>query len=176
MMMLSVQSEFNRQLRHKGKSNCLYYWQSELHWEQVPRQLIRWKPGLSFEAHYQDIIMPELQNVAIFSARKEWISQVSGYKTAQTTPLLWGIIILMVWLAGALEPLRKWKLLVMGAARWIWGGAQDPTQSITIHQRASAARTREGIASPWREQPAFQQSLPVGKCTYFHQCYWRFLL
>lgn len=39
--MFSVQSEFNRQLRHKEESNCLYYWQSKLHREQIPRQLIR---------------------------------------------------------------------------------------------------------------------------------------
>ena len=111
--------------------------------------------GESKGSHLREItrIVPGGQNVAIFSSRRRWISQVSSYKTACTHPPLWEIIVLMVWLARI--PLK------META-----GAHGTVPSRSISMPVLKGQRRETLLTCGKQR-AFQQSpLPVFRTAY----------
>lgn len=179
MVMLSVQSEFPRQLRQGGESNCLYYWQSELHWDRIARPLIRWKQWFSFQRDYQDSTWG--QNMAMFSARRKGMN-ITGVQLSTCPSHHWQIVVLTVWLPRTPLCFRMPQRLVLVTQGTLWA-LPAGFQAVTISSRSPCATLQDArtvgqeraTLCTWKQRaflplPAFKAA-PT-----FQWFYWRVLL
>lgn len=161
MVMLSVQSEFPRQLGQGGELNCLYYWQSELHWDRIARPLIRWKQWFSFQRDYQDSTGG--QNMVIFSARRRGMN-ITGVQLSTCPSHHWQIVVLTVWIPRTPLCFRMPQRLVLVTQGTLWA-LPAGFQAVTTSSRSPCATLQDArtVGQEWATLCTWKQS-PFQQC------------